>query len=337
MTGPGDSLTVLRSRSLRLAKRLHPDGRAEGYDRAKHLDGYTISVADLSGLLALLRRLLARPACCVVRGELVDAATAHGIRRLLHICKTTGDAPTFRDVPRCWLALDIEGVPLPPGLPASDLAACADTALASFPVAFTAAARIVQASASHGFKPDLRLRVWVWLDRPTWGHELKRWLRGTPADPSVFGAVQPIYTAAPVLTPPMTDPVPQRLLFLPGHPTVPVPSPGALAPSCPHVLPIKSARPDHANAYVRAALTRAAARLGSTAPGGRHVAIIAETCALARLVEAGLLTGAEVANAMHAAAKQAGKDDEAEVDACIQWGLANPRTTAPVPETRYGQ
>jgi len=329
-------MTVLHSRTLRLAKRLHPDGQTDGYDRAKHLDAYAMPVADLAALLALLRRLLPRPACCVVRGELLGESPAHGIRRLLHPCKG-GAAPTFRDVPRRWLALDIEGVPLPPGVPPSDLAVCADAALKLFPATFSAAARIVQASASHGLKPDLRLRVWVWLDRPAWGHEVKRWLCGTPADPSVFGAVQPIYTAAPVLAAGMADPVPERLLFLPGRATVLVPPPDALAPPLPRVLPVKPTRPDHANAYVRAALDRAASRVSSMNPGGRHVAIIAETCALARFVGAGLLTGAQVAEVMHTAAKKAGKDDTAEVDACIAWGLNNPRTNAPMPEARHGR
>ena len=198
MNAPPDSLTVLRSRHLRLAKRLRADGGADGYDRAKHLDAFTMPVADLAGVLRLLHHLLPRPDCCIVRGELIRGPKAEGVRRLLYTCKRTGELPTFRDVPRQWLALDLDGVPMPDGLAATDLAGCGAAALAALPEAFHGATCIIQASASHGRSPGLRLRVWVWLSRPTWGAELKRWLDGWPCDRSVFGAVQPVYSAAPV-------------------------------------------------------------------------------------------------------------------------------------------
>ena len=230
-----DTLTVLHAPGRRLAKLLHPCGQVDGYDRTRILDGYTVPVADLADLLALLQRLLPRPECCIIRGGLLAGERATGTRRLLYPDKDTGEPPTVRDVPRRWVALDMEGIALPPDVPAADLAGCACIALATLPPAFHAAACIVQASASHGLRPDLRLRLWLWLDRPAWGRELKRWLRDTPADPSVFGAAQPIYTAAPVFAPGMCDPLPSRLLFMPGRPAVAVPLPrgaGTTAPPC---------------------------------------------------------------------------------------------------------
>ena len=178
-----DALTVLHAPGRRLAKLLHPDGRAEGYDRTRIVDAYTVPIADLAGIQVLLQRLRHRPDCCVVRGELVNGDVAVGIRRLLHADKETGEAPTIRDVPRRWLALDMEGVTLPPGLLPSDLAGCAAVALATLPTELRGAACIVQASASHGMKPDLRLHLWWWLDRPMWGHEL-----GLVEDQGVFSA-----------------------------------------------------------------------------------------------------------------------------------------------------
>ncbi len=155
MNAMPDNLTVLRARRRRLAKRLRPDGQSDGYDRAKHLDAYTMPVEGLSAIFAMLQRLLPRPDCCVIRGELVIGIRAQGIRRLLHMDKKTGELPTMRDVPRRWLALDLEGVPLPDGIPAADLAQCATSALSEFPPTFRHAACIVQASASHGLLPDL--------------------------------------------------------------------------------------------------------------------------------------------------------------------------------------
>ena len=326
-----DTMTVLHACGRRLAKLLHPDGRVDGYDRTRNLDVYTVPVADLADLLTLLRRLLARSECCVIRGELLAGNRAAGIRRLLYPDKDTGEPPTVRDVPRRWVALDMEGVALPPDVPAVNLAGCACIALATLPSAFHAAACIAQASASHGLRPDLRLRLWLWLDRPAWGHELKRWLRGTPADPSVFGAVQPIYTAAPVLAPGMCDPLSTRLLFMPGRPAVAVPSPEMLAPP-----PRPAARPPEmhtmqANRYARAALEAAAGRVATAAK--RHPTLIAEARNLARFVQAGLLTAADMRAGLARAAEAAGKDNAAEVDACIDWGLNNP-SSAPLPAVR---
>lgn len=341
MNAAPDCLTVLRARGgVRLAKRLHPDGRSEGYDDARTLDAFTVPVPDLAAILTLLCRLLSRADCCAIRGELLDGATASGIRRLLHPDKATGDGATFRDVPRRWLALDVEGVPLPPSVPASDLAVCAAVALPRLPAELHGAACIVQASASHGLKPDLRLRLWFCLDRPAWGHELKRWMRNTPADPSVFGAVQPIYTAAPVLAHGMTDPLPARLLALPGRDRVAVPAPELLEPPPaprPRAKGHAVAMPVRAHAYVRAALVQAALRISTTQHPGRHPAIVGETSRLARFVASGLLTESVIADVVREAARMAGKDDAGEVSAAIAWGLANPWNAGPLPEAHHGR
>ena len=45
----------------------------------------------------------------------------------------------------------------------------------------------------------------------------------------------------------------------------------------------------------------------------------------------GLLAGSDIAAVVRAAAQQAGKDDQAEVDSAIEWGLANPWTAGPLP------
>lgn len=335
-----DCITVLRARhGLRLAKLLHADGQVDGYDRVRTVDAFTMDVSGLGALHVLLHRLLLRPDCCVVRGELLAGDRAVGIRRLLHPDKDTGEPPTIRDVPRPWLALDMEGVALPPDIPAADLAGCAAVALAKLPIELDGAACIVQASASHGLRPDLRLRLWFYLDRPAWGHELKRWMRGTPSDASVFGAVQPIYTAAPVLAHGMVDPLAARLLALPGRPVVAVPAPELLAPPPAPVRPTSYAvaTPERAHAYVRAALVQAAIRIGATQHPGRHSMIVGETARLARFIGPGLLTEGVIADVVRQAALQAGKDDAEEVSAAIAWGLANPWNAGPLPEAHHGR
>ncbi len=226
----GETITLIRAHSGRLAKRVHPDARVDNYDKAFLFDLAEHPLANLAALADLLHRLLSRRDTAVVRGAILDPARTRRVRRLLLPDQKTGGVPTLREVPRRWLALDMEGIPLPAGMPAADLEGCYRIALATLPAAFRSRACIVQASGSHGFKPDLRLRLWFWLDRPLNGAELKRWLRHTPADPSVFGAVQPIYTAAPVMTDGAPDPLPRRLIVIPGAALVTVPSPSELNP-----------------------------------------------------------------------------------------------------------
>ena len=318
----GDHVTVLHAPNRRLAKLIRADGTVEGYDRARTLDAAEVAVADLDALAALLARLLAHPDCCIIRGAPLAGPRARGIRRLLFADRATGEEPTMRDVPRRWLALDMENITRPEGVAASDLTGCAAAAVATLPHAFHHAHCIVQASASHGIKPDLRLRLWFWLDRPTSGNELKRWLRDTPADPSVFGAVQPIYTAAPVIAPGALDPLPERLAERPGLPLVAVPLPAALAlPDPPPRAPLAFRTPDDASAYVRAALVGAAHKIMHAEL--RHPTILAECRSLGRLVHAGLLPELAFRAVVHRTAAHAGKDDPAEVDSCIAWGLAN--------------
>lgn len=328
-----DTLTVLRARGRRMAKLLHADRRCEGYDRARTFTMHTVPVPGFDALAGLLARLLPRPDCCAIRGEPIDSTNTSPVRRLLYADRHTGELPTVREQARRWLALDMDGVPLPPDVPPSDLQRCAAVALARLPLAFTGARCIVQATAGHGIKPGVRLRLWFWCDRAMAGAELKRWLRGTPADPSVFGAVQPIYTAAPVFGPGCLDLLPARMVVLDGLDAVVPPSAAALAPK---PLP---PRPDAqapatvgtGAAYARKALARAVARI--TGGGNRHPAIVSEARSLARLVPAGLLTEGEIRRVLAQAAKQAGKDDEAEIESAIAWGLDNPFADGRVPES----
>lgn len=325
------TLTVLHAHGRRLAKLVRADGSTVGYNLARTVDAAVVTVPTRDALHRLLLRLLPRPDCCAIRGAPLAGDRATGIRRLLHPDPDTGDAATFRDVPRAWVALDVEGIVRPACLAAADLIGCARLALDALPAAFAGCAGIVQATAGHGLKPDMRLRLWFTLDRPAWGHELRRWLRGTPADPSVFRAVQPIYTAAPVFDG-CPDHLPTRMAVLPGRDMVPVPAPDTLAPPPPPAQPMVL-RPVQAGRYGRAALERAAGRIASAGEGQRHPSLVAEARSLARLVRAGLLAEGDVRAVLAAAARHAGKADAAEIASCIAWGLSRP-SSAPVPELR---
>lgn len=318
-----DSATVLRACGGYLAKRIGADGAVAGRATARTFDLFPVALADLDALARLLARLGSRPDCCIVRGEPIGPTRA--VLRRLHADPETGEPATLRDVPRRWLALDMENIPLPEGVAPADLGRCGEAARACLPPAFLEARCLVAASGSHGFRPDMRLRLWFWSARPLSGAELKRWLAGTPADPSVFGAVQPIYTASPVFAKGARDPLGSRLTALPGAPLLHPPSPAALAPPArkPAALPAPAR---HADRYVEAVLVSAAHRIATAEK--RHPAILAEALGLARFVRAGRLAEGLFRSVLRRAGEAAGKDDAAELDAIAAWALAHAREAA---------
>jgi hypothetical protein len=254
---------------------IRADGTIEGYDEARHFDLFNWPVGDLAGVHRLLCHLLQRADCAVVRGAIADSERVRHVRRLAHADPKTGDMPTLRDVARCWLALDMEGVDRPEDVPAADLERCTYQAIGRLPEAFHGAECIAQATASHGIKPGCRVRLWYWLSRPASGRELTRWLRHAPADPSVFRAAQPIYTAAPVFAPGTGDHLPQRMTVLPGTKLMAVPPLQIIEPTKRVAgRPLPTAGTTGAARYAFAALTNAAVRIREASAG-----VIRRSCA----------------------------------------------------------
>ena len=322
-----DTITILRARrGKRLAKLIRADGTIEDYDAAARFDLFEMPVADLDAVHRFLLQLLHRPDCCIVRGVPIDPARTVNVRRLAHPDPETGDLATLRDASHCWVALDMDGVERPLGVPAADLRGCAAEAVQRLPVAFPGARCIVQASASHGIKPGRRLRLWYWLTRPTTGTELTRWLAGAPTDLSVFRPAQPIYTAAPVFTPGLQDHLPRRIAGLPGEPVVAVPPPEALQPP-PPIAPRPFTMPaggDRVRRYAIGALRRAVQRVASAPEGQRNDALNVETFSLARFIP-DVLTAAEVANALAIGARHAGlteRETAATLVSALRAGIA---------------
>jgi len=278
-----------------------------------------VALADLAGLHDLLRRRLAAPRFCIVRAAPIDPARARRVRRLLHPDPETGEAATLHEVPRRWVAVDIDGLPLPADTDPRDLAACAKAARAALPHAFRDAAGIIAATASHGIKPGGRLRWWAWLSRPTTGAELDAWFTGCPVDHAIFRPVQPIFTAAPLFDAGVPDPVPERLALVPGaREVVPVPAPALLRPvrNEPRRAPADSTRKGGAGALEHARRTIAAAPVNA-----RHGAAKRMAAFLAHLHRDGEVTAIDVAEAVGAGIAAAGKDRN-EGEAIARWTLA---------------
>lgn len=317
------AMTLATARGRRLCKTRHAGGRVEDYDAARTLDLATVQAHDLAALEALLHDLAGRRDTCVLRGAVREVTRARAVRRLLHPDPKTGDAPTLAEAPRGWLALDLDGLPLPAGADPRDLHLCGDLARAALPVAFHAAACIVGATAGHGFKEGARLRLWFLLARALSGAECKRWLRAAPVDLSVFGAAQPIYTAAPLFVG-MADPLPLRLVTLDGAARVLPPSPAALAPPARRTprapAPVVPNGPG-AGCYAARALARAYAAVATAPLNARHRTAVAEGWGLSALVSRGLLSADDVARALDGALQDAGKA-AGEGEKIAAWAVA---------------
>jgi len=327
-----ETLTVLRARGRRLAKLITADGTVVAYDAPKIFDLHEHPVTDVGQLEEALCELLARPDLAIVRGAVAVPTRTRGVRRLVHRCPETGDEPTLVERARRWLALDVDGLPLPAGLDARDLAGCGAYARDILPPAFHLSPLLVVASASHGIKPGARLRLWAWLDRALTGAEVSRWLRDTPVDHAVFRPAQLIYTAGPVFVDGVSDPLSTRLITLPGAvPQVPVPPPEALAPKpARYSSPLPKPSAPAASRYALSALISASARVAGAAVNSRHYTMVSEARGLARLVNAGLLAESDVRRALGRAAERCGKA-ATEADAVVTWALAH-ASNAAIPE-----
>lgn len=317
--GP-DTLTLATARRRRLCKVRHADGRVEDYDAARTLDLASVAAPSLDELAALLADLADRRDACVLRGAILDPARSRGVRRLLHADPGTGEAPTLGDAPRAWVALDLDGLPLPADVDPRDLAACGTAARELLPAPFRSAACLMAATAGHGFKPGARLRAWYLLTRPLTAAECRRWLRDALVDRAALGAAQPIYTASPLFTG-LADPLPVRLVRLPGAERVTTPTTTALAPAArppaPFAMPATGAARCR---YATAALERAMVAVARAGEGERHHTAVREAWGLARLVTGGLLAPTNVSRAIGGALRLAGKT-EGEGERIVSWAL----------------
>jgi hypothetical protein len=313
-----ESITILQARGRRLCKVIHAAGTMTAYDSARLFDLLARPVADLGALHHLLGALADQRDCAIVRGAIADPGRTRNVRRLLRDDPATGDRATLREVPRAWISLDCDSVPLVAGSDPTDLAECARQAIALLPDAFRDAACIAQATASHGIKPGARLRLWYWLARPLSGSECKAWLATAPVDPSIFGAATLIYTARPLFASGAHDHLPQRMATMPGRPVVTPPPAAALAPP---PRPTPAAWPPTSGAEVRrlAGLIR---RVATTPEGERHRALFWAACRAGEMVAAGHATPAGAAGALVQAAMAAGGQDQRRAEATARDGIA---------------
>jgi hypothetical protein len=314
-----DTLTIVCSRTLRLAKLIHADGTISDYDNVRTVDLAEVKVDDLADLRRKLERLLTKPNCAVVFGAIADQARTTQVRRLAYPDPNTADLPTLTAVARWWFAMDMDGIARPEHIEVADLLACAAEAIKHLPAAFHGVRCIVQATSSHGIKDGCRLRIWFWLSRPTTGEELGIWLKGFPVDPCTFRPAQLIYTAAPVFVG-RSDHLPCRLAELPGAPCVEVPPPDSLKPP-PRPAPAPAGKRTPASAkQVDRFIDAVLARVRAAPDGGKHYAIRNAARSLGGIQAQAGFTDAEAVRWLLDALPQTAKD-RAAADKTARWGL----------------
>jgi hypothetical protein len=326
MTSPDDphALTVAIAKGgALLAKRLDAAGGWRDYDRAARYDFRLAPAGDLDALARLLRDLLPLPQCAIVRGAL-DPANCCDVPRLLYPRPREGQAATLRDAPRAWLALDLDALPVPPGVEARDLAACGEAARAALPPPFRAAACIIGATSGHGFKPTMRLRLWCLVSRPITCGEARGWLRGAPVDRAPLGAASLIYTAAPILPAGMSDPLPDRLARLDGAERVEVPDRLDVAPEVPEArrVPLPAPGFDRRPRDRLAALSR---HVAAAREGNRNNALHWAACRAAEMVARGECSQGAAEAALETAGRRAGQapaDVRATIASAMRRGAA---------------
>lgn len=196
-----DAITILKTthnkRLVKIVRRVSPPDIAD-YDRPYRFDLARRHVRNLNDIADLLVWLEGQSNRCIVRGDIVGPD--RNVRRLVH--QDGDDMPTLREMPRRWVAIDLDCPPEPSGT----LVDCGYAGMALLPPEFHNCEFICQATASHRIKPGLRIRLWFWLSRAVGRDELKFWFRDTPVDPSIFMAAQVTYTAAPVFVGGAIDP-----------------------------------------------------------------------------------------------------------------------------------
>ena len=245
---PSDQLTVLRALDGHVMAKKHvpqPDGSfvTQNYDRGTGFFSIEqVPVGDIVELGRVLDRITLDPAAAVIRGAPLPGTNLRRCRRLKYDqVEEDGSitARTFEAIPRSWLALDLDGLPMPSWNPdylvnrqaaitrdrllhpapsageadadpapihINDWCLLIRAAISYLPPEFAPAHAWFQFTAGHGLKPGIRLRLWYWLDRPISDAEAKRWLADAPVDLALFNEIQVHYVAAPIFPDPEPDP-----------------------------------------------------------------------------------------------------------------------------------
>lgn len=225
---PIDSVVVLRHPVALASKRftLTETGgvKTDSYGFGKYFEAEVVGLDGLDDLHALIVRLQADPRAFLIRGEPIPGRDLKNILRTKNT--KDGEAAAFREYPRRWVMLDVDGLNIPVDWSTPQgCQAAADRLVGLLPMELRVAGYIWQVSASAGMKPGCRMHLFYFLDRPLGEQELTRWgdfinenAGRKILDNAVFRTIQPLYVAPPIFGDGLLDPVAQRIGYIPGAP-----------------------------------------------------------------------------------------------------------------------
>jgi hypothetical protein len=215
---PPPRLTILEARSGILAKRYLADGSRVDFGGGYHFAVLEVPASTWDELLHALTVLVNEPSACIVRGAPVEDCprtvvepdgTSHGEQSWVYrrVRERPGEPANFVSVPRRWVVFDFDETIAPFDLARPE--ACIRAWHSTLPAELREARSAFFASASAHTSPTVRGKLVTWYDREVSEALARAYAVHYGADPSVAGAVQPNYFAAPLFDG-CTDPLPSR-------------------------------------------------------------------------------------------------------------------------------
>jgi hypothetical protein len=198
-----------------MAKRYGPDLLAKPEDYHAGFDFLCddVPIAGLEDLYGLLCELAPQPRICVIRGAIKPE-----VDRSEYVARRSRDVydhePAFTPCAHHWAALDVDETAEPFLL--AEPRACVERWVASeyFPEALRGERLVWQWSAQAHRSCNVRGRLWVWSEDEATDVEWRAIVKAWGFDGSVFKAVQPIYTAAPLFPEGVADPIKERVIWV---------------------------------------------------------------------------------------------------------------------------
>jgi hypothetical protein len=217
-----DTLTILQTTDGRVATKTLTRLPNGGWEKNDFLAGtlfmcHQYQIDGIEGLNIGLVEIAKHTNCFVIRGAPRDHVNLDVPVYRRKDVRAYGDDAHFEESPRRSLMIDFDKIEIGKII---DIINAPEKAVEKvirkvLPEQYHDVSFVWQLSSSAGtFDPPgiLSAHAWFWLDRPIGEVELKIWhrLRAPLIDVSVFGAVQPLYTAGPIFSN-CNDPLPQRI------------------------------------------------------------------------------------------------------------------------------
>lgn len=184
-----NNVTIARALSGKLLTKTIYANSEKAYDNAFHYQFFNRNVYCLSDLLELVRVLLAKPQCCIIRGVCKDD-TLNKQRRVFH-----GDEATIIEQSQNWYALDVDEF----GESSGNLKEDAKRVLLALNMPDVEAFAIP--SSGYLRKPGIRIRLFLWNNSKVSCLTLKKYFdKIGVVDTALFHPIQPIYIARPIFS-----------------------------------------------------------------------------------------------------------------------------------------